>query len=307
MITGQELALVEQTLREALASEVGLLKMASEHIIRSGGKRLRPMVLLLSFRAVGGQDLEQAVPMAAAMELLHTASLVHDDINDQGEMRRGQVTVNARWGNSLALLIGDFVFVKLLDLLVGQNARVMRIMADCCTAIVEGETLQMLHQGDTDMDDALYLRIVGLKTAALFEACGALGGVLGGGTEQEIAALGEYGMKLGIAFQIRDDTLDLIGEENAMGKPVRVDLDQGSLSLAVLHALKHTKGVLETLRSGDQARVVRMLSDTGALDYAAQRARTYAEEAIASLSVLPPSEARNELRRLADYAVVRDQ
>lgn len=307
MITGQELALVERALRDLLASDVDLLSTAGELLVNAGGKRFRPTVLLLAYRASGGQDIRQAVPLAAAVELLHTASLVHDDINDQSELRRGQATVNARWGNNLALLVGDFVFVRLLSLLADCGARVIRILGDCCTSIVEGETLQMLHRGDWHMDEALYLQIVRKKTASLFSACGQLGAVLAAATEEHIAALCAYGENLGIAFQIQDDTLDLVGEQESLGKPVYLDLEGGTASLAVLYALEHTKDAAEVLRTGDQVRVVRMLHDHSALDYAAQRARAFAEQAISALSVLPESEARSELRRLADYAVVRDR
>ena len=307
MITGQELALVESALRDVLSSDVDLLCTAGELVIRSGGKRLRPTVVLLAYRASGGQDIRQAVPLATAVELVHTASLVHDDINDQSELRRGQATVNARWGSGLALLVGDFVFVRLLSLLAECGSRAIQILGDCCTSIVEGETLQMLHQGDWHMDEALYLQIVRRKTASLFSACGQLGAVIAGGTEEQIAALSAYGENLGIAFQIQDDTLDLVGQQEILGKPVFLDLDQGNASLAILHALQHAKGAAEILRTGDKARVVRMLHDHGALDYAAQKARTFAERAISALSVLPASEARSELRRLADYAVIRDR
>lgn len=307
MITGQELALVESALRDLLASDVDLLSTAGALLIGAGGKRLRPTVLLLAYRACGGQDIRQAVPLATAVELLHTASLVHDDINDQSELRRGQATVNARWGNSLALLVGDFVFVRLLSLLAECGARAIRILGDCCTSIVEGETLQMLHRGDWHMDEALYLQIVRKKTASLFSACGQLGAVVAGATEEQIAALSSYGENLGIAFQIQDDTLDLVGEQENLGKPVYLDLEGGTASLAVLHALAHTKDAAEVLRTGDQARVVRMLHQHGALDYAAQKARAFAEQAISALSVLPELEARSELRRLADYVVVRDR
>ncbi len=307
MITGQELALVESALRDLLASDVDLLSTAGALLIGAGGKRLRPTVLLLAYRACGGQDIRQAVPLATAVELLHTASLVHDDINDQSELRRGQATVNARWGNSLALLVGDFVFVRLLSLLAECGARAIRILGDCCTSIVEGETLQMLHRGDWHMDEALYLQIVRKKTASLFSACGQLGAVVAGATEEQIAALSSYGENLGIAFQIQDDTLDLVGEQENLGKPVYLDLEGGTASLAVLHALAHTKDAAEILRTGDQARVVRMLHQHGALDYAAQKARAFAEQAISALSVLPELEARSELRRLADYVVVRDR
>jgi octaprenyl-diphosphate synthase len=302
----RELALVESGLRNALSSDVDLLRIAADLLVRSGGKRLRPTVLLLACHAVGGTGA-RAVPLATAVELLHTASLVHDDINDKSELRRGQATINARWGNGLALLVGDFVFVRLLGLLATCSPRAIQILGDCCTAVVEGETLQMLHRGDWGMGEALYLDIVAKKTASLFAACGELGAVAAGGTEEQIAALAEYGENLGVAFQIQDDTLDLVGEQETLGKPVCLDLEQGSASLAVLYALARIVGAVDILRGGEQAQVREMLQDSGALAYAAQRARAFVERALSALAVLPDSQARDELRRLADYVVLRER
>jgi geranylgeranyl pyrophosphate synthase len=307
MIAAGELDLVEDALREAIESDITLLAKASGHIVRSGGKRLRPKIVLLSYKAVGGDSIRQAVPLATAVELLHTASLVHDDINDKSELRRGQATINARWGNGLALLVGDFVFVRLLGLLATCSPRAIQILGDCCTAVVEGETLQMLHRGDWGMGEALYLDIVAKKTASLFAACGELGAVAAGGTEEQIAALAEYGENLGVAFQIQDDTLDLVGEQETLGKPVCLDLEQGSASLAVLYALARVVGAVDILRGGEQAQVREMLQDSGALAYAAQRARAFVERALSALAVLPDSQARDELRRLADYVVLRER
>ena len=298
--------MVEDALRGAVASSVSLLSRASEHIIRSGGKRLRPRVVLLSYKAAGGKDISRAVPLAAAVELLHTASLIHDDINDRSDMRRGQATVNARWGDSLALLAGDFMFIKLLSLIAAFDSRVIRVLADSCTAIVEGETLQMLHLGDTGMTEEAYLAIVVQKTAALFSACGKLGGLLAGGTEDQVRALKDYGLNMGIAFQIRDDTLDLVGKRDKLGKPVANDLEQGKMSLATLFTLKSSKRAREVLFSNDAAQAIQLLRHTGALEYAMLKAREYSERAKKALSILPGSEAKAALSKLADFAVARD-
>ena len=307
MITADELNLVEDVLRKAVISDIDLLSMASDHLIRSGGKRLRPRLVLLSYRAIGGKNISRVVPLAAAVELLHTASLIHDDINDHSDMRRGQETVNARWGNSLALLVGDFVFVRLLNLIVGFDSRVIQVLADCCTAIVEGETLQILHLGDIGMTEAAYLAIVTQKTASLFSACGELGCLLAEGTEDQISALKDYGLNLGIAFQIRDDTLDLVGKSDTLGKPVASDLGQGKMGLATLFALRGPEGARQVLFSKDPAQATQLLRDTGALEYAMLKAREYAARAKEALSILPGSEAKAELARLTDFAFARDQ
>ena len=307
MITADELNLVERTLGQAISSDVELLFSASTHVIRSGGKRLRPAIVLLAYKAAGGTDISQAVPLAAAVELLHTASLVHDDINDQSNLRRGQVTVNAQWGDSLALLIGDFIFVRLLQLIAGFDPRAIRVLADCCTSIIEGETLQVLHLRDLSLTQETYLQIVTRKTAELFSACSELGAFVGGGTKETILALGEYGLNLGIAFQIRDDTLDWIGKEADLGKPIASDLEQGKMSLATIYALEQSDRARTVLFSEDGSRALRLLQEVGALDYAMQKCQEYSEKAQASLAFMPESEAKAELLRLAEYAVTRNR
>ena len=306
MILGDELNLVENLLRRAAASEVELLAKASEYIILSGGKRLRPRVVLLSFTAAGGEDTSLVVPLAAAVELLHTASLVHDDINDRSDVRRGQATVNAQWGNGLALLTGDFMFIGLLKLIAAFDSRIVEIVADSCMALVEGEALQMLSLGDMEMTEETYFRIVGQKTASLFSACAELGAIMAEGAEQEVAALKEYGFCLGTAFQIRDDTLDLVGRSDTLGKPVASDSKQGKLTLASLFALGTSEQARDILSSRDPRLVVHMLRDTGAIDYAMRTAVEYAEKAKRALGVLPGSEARTGLLGLADFVVARE-
>jgi len=307
VITDEELDLVEDALRRAVVSNVSLLARASEHILLSGGKRIRPAVVLLSYKATGGQDTSRAVPLAAAVELLHTASLIHDDINDCSDIRRGHATVNARWGNGLALLAGDFMFIKLLNLIAAFDYRVIRIVADSCTALVEGETLQTLSLGDLGMTEETYLRIVGQKTASLFSACAELGAVTAGASEQHIASLKEYGFQLGTAFQIRDDTLDVVSKRDRLGKPVAGDLRQGKMSLATLFAVRRWEGAREVLFSNDAAQAVELLQDIGAIEYAMVKAREYSERAKAALSALAGSAAKAALFDLADFAVARDR
>ena len=307
MITAKELNLVERTLGQALSSDIGLLRSASSHVIRSGGKRLRPTVVLLSYQAVGGQDISQAVPLAAAVELLHTASLVHDDINDQSNLRRGQATVNAQWGDGLALLVGDFIFVRLLQLIAGFAPRAIRVLADCCTSIVEGETLQMLHLRDLSLTEETYLKIVTRKTADLFSTCSELGAFLGGGSEEVIQALKEYGLYLGIAFQMRDDALDWVGTQADLGKPIANDLQQGKMSLSTIYALRQSDRAKDVLFGSDRSRALHLLQEVGALDYAILKCQEYSEKAQASLAVLEKSEPKTELLKLAEYVVLRDR
>jgi len=305
MITARELGLVERGLKDAVASQVDVLAVASEHIIGSGGKRFRPKLVLLAYKAAGGQDTTAAVPVAVAVELLHTASLVHDDINDHSDLRRGRASVNARWGNGLALLIGDFVFVRLLDLIAGCEKRVVQVISECCTAIVEGETLQMVHLGDPLLSEADYLRVVELKTARLFAACATLGGIVAGASPDCVDALTHYGLSLGMAFQIRDDVLDVIGDQEDLGKPIDNDLAQGKMSLATIHAMQQLAQANGTPTSDILPAETDLLVHTGALEYATQKAKAYAREAQRALAKLSESQARQELFDLADYAVAR--
>ncbi len=305
MIIAKALESVEDVLRGIVKSDVGLLSKASGHVLLSGGKRLRPRLVLLSYEAIGKKNPSPAVPAAAAVELIHTASLIHDDINDKSDMRRGEETINARWGNSLALLAGDFVFIKFLKLLCAFDSTVIRILSDACADLVEGETLQMLNGQDGKMDEQLYLMIASRKTASLFSACAELGAVVAGGTAGQVASLKKYGHNLGIAFQIRDDILDLVGKKGDLGKPVANDLKQGKMSLPILFVLNRSAREREYLLTQGKTQVIELLQKSGALDYAMQRAKEYSCRAQEALSSLAESEARAGLHRLADYAVTR--
>jgi octaprenyl-diphosphate synthase len=298
-------ALVEQMLDQAIESQVNLLYVASGHVIRAGGKRMRPRLVMLAYAAVGGSDPSQAVPVAAAMELLHTASLVHDDINDHSDLRRGRATVNARWGNSAALLAGDFLFSKVMKLACEFDVRIIRLLANTCLKIIEGETRQMLCLGDLAMDEETYLTIVREKTASLFAACTESGGILAAAPAHQIEALATYGLNLGIAFQIRDDALDCLGKPDELGKPVAADLRQKIVNLAVLQAVSKSGRFRELLLAGDIDPALELLHDMGCLEYALARAHEYAQRAKEALSTLPGSDARVELLDLADFAVSR--
>ncbi len=299
------LALVDEILLRTVRSDVAILSQTSRRVVRAGGKRLRPRVLLDAYLALEGQDVARAAPVAAAVELLHTASLIHDDINDHSALRRGQPSVNAELGDSLALLMGDFIFVHFIDLLADFDPTVIRVLSRCCIDIVEGETREMLHWGDVDTDEQTYLAVVAQKTGSLLSAAARLGGILAGGTEAQVEALAGYGLHLGLAFQIRDDLLDFVGNDSALGKPVAEDLGQGKVTLAPIRALQVSPGGFACLMSGDWGRVGDLLRRTGALDYAMHVARAQVHEAKAALQLLAPSDAREELSALADLAVQR--
>ncbi len=263
-------------------------------------------------KAVGKNTLivvvgrERDVP---GVDLLHTPSLVHDDINDQSAMRRRQATINARWGNRLALLTGDFLFVKLLGLIAGFDSRVIHLLADSCHIRVEGEALQIqaLTRGNAGMTPQLCLRIVKQKTASLFSACAELGGLLAEGRKPPVTALRNYGLNLGMAFQIRDDTLDLTDNGEDPRKPATGDLEQDKMILAALSALERSARAREVLVPTDSPRPIEQLSDAWALEYALETAREYSDRPRKTLSVLPGSEATATLCELVDLAVARNQ
>jgi geranylgeranyl pyrophosphate synthase len=298
--------LVEQELDRVIGSRVDLLTEASGHIIRAGGKRIRPQIVLLAYTAAGGQNVSCATPLAAAVELIHTASLIHDDINDRSGLRRGCPTVNARWGNTAALLTGDFIFGKLMKLIGSFDARIIQVLANACVNIVEGETRQMLTLGDFDMTEETYLEIVRQKTASLFAASAEAGGIMGQAVEQVVRALAAYGLNLGMAFQIKDDALDYVGRSDRLGKPVALDLAQGKISLPIIAALKKTDRIKSALRTQNAQEVAQLLQETGALAYAMDRAQEHARKAQEAVSVIPYSEARATLYQMADFAVARD-
>lgn len=322
-LTKDGLRAIEDLLLSSIDSEVDLLNDASRHILSSGGKHLRPHVALLSYLAAGGEDLMEAVSMAAAIEMVHTATLVHDDINDHALLRRGRPSVHARWGRTFALLTGDYMFAKVYELMAPYGATYNIIMARACTQLVEGETLQAVSAKAGTIDRETYKRIVALKTASLFEGAAKMGALLGGGDERVVGALSDYAYNLGIAFQLVDDILDVIGDPAAMGKPIGTDLAQGRGAFV---AQPNGKTIL-SLHAGDGAavaeveavatdepadeadpiaRMMAKLRTSGAIEAARLQALEVIDRARRALDDVPPSAARDELLSLTDDVINRD-
>lgn len=309
----RELLAVEKQLNDVVCSEVGLLQDASQHIIVSGGKRIRPRLTMLAYLAAGGKDLSAVIPLAAAVELVHTATLVHDDINDHSLTRRGKITVHARWGRTFALLTGDYLFSKVYELMAPYGPQYNVLMAGACVELVEGETLQAAAAKAGTIDQETYKRIITLKTASLFEASAKMGALLAGGDERTVAALGEYARNLGLAFQIVDDVLDIMGDPETMGKPTGNDLVQGAGAIVAQNGKKthHQAAIAEkgTTTAGDdplQAMMAR-LRESGAVEVARMQAQEMARRAHQALGQVPPSPARDELAILVDLVVDREQ
>lgn len=311
----EDMAAVDALIRRRLASDVALVNQVAEYIVGAGGKRLRPMLLLLAARALGhrGPDAHQ---LAAVVEFIHTATLLHDDVVDESDLRRGRRTANAVFGNAASVLVGDFLYSRSFQLMVElDRTEVMRILADTTNRIAEGEVLQLLHVRNPDTDEAAYLRVVERKTAVLFAAATRLGALLAGADAATCDAMHEYGLNLGYAFQIADDVLDYAADAEALGKNLGDDLAEGKATLPLIHAITHgddaTRARLrDAVEHGDVAampHVVAAIRATGGLDYSRDKAREFADAAMRALAGLPDNDATAALRGLAVHAVERDR
>jgi octaprenyl-diphosphate synthase len=285
---------VESAMYNVVNSDIEVLRDASRHILQAGGKRVRPRLSILTYLACGGTDLEYAAAPAAAVELMHTASVVHDDINDHGVVRRGRPSVNAIWGRTFALLTGDFLFTAVYQLMAPYGS-LNKILADAATALVEGETLQAYSVKNNQFTRENYIRIISLKTAALFRSATELGALLAGANDTTVKAMADYGYNIGLAFQIVDDILDIVGDETTLGKTSGIDLAQGRGFAAVNDA---AADMFDTIKQ-------KMLSGNR-LEEARAQALALSEMAIMQLDVLPDSAARTELIDIAHKVVNRD-
>lgn len=323
-LAATDMAAVDALVRCRLASDVVLVNQLAGYIIGAGGKRLRPMLLLLAAAALGKQDSSDtdasvgadAHQLAAVIEFIHTSTLLHDDVVDESDLRRGRRTANAVWGNAASVLVGDFLYSRSFQMMVELDRMpVMRILADTTNRIAEGEVLQLLHVRNPDTDEATYLGVIERKTAVLFAAATRLGALLAGADAATCDALHDYGLNLGYAFQIADDVLDYSADEAALGKHLGDDLAEGKATLPLIHAIVHadeaTRAVLrQAISDGDAAQmpaVMAAIASAGSLDYSLARASDYARAAEQALDVLPENPHVAALRGLARYAVNRDR
>lgn len=308
-----DLQRVDDVIRARLDSGVALVRQVADYIIGGGGKRLRPALLLLSAQATGYRG-ESRFELAAVIEFIHTATLLHDDVVDESRMRRGRGTANAMFGNAAAVLVGDFLYSRAFQMMVSADSmRVMGVLADATNTIAEGEVLQLMNCHDASVDESRYLEVVRRKTAKLFEAAARLGGVLGGVPPLLEEALASYGMHLGTAFQLVDDVLDYSGDEGTIGKSLGDDLAEGKPTLPLIRALtvgspQQAAVVRQAIEAGgrdDFSQVLRAINATGALEYAHLIARREAEAAQRALQALSPSAAKQSLLELAAFSVTR--
>ena len=312
-LAAADMAAVDALIRTRLASDVVLINQIADHIVSAGGKRLRPMLVLLAGRACGAMSADHH-QLAAIIEFIHTSTLLHDDVVDESDLRRGRSTANALWGNAPSVLVGDFLYSRSFQLMVElDRMEVMRVLADTTNRIAEGEVLQLLHVHNPDTDEATYLRVIERKTAVLFAAGTQLGALASGMDAVTQMKLYDYGMNLGYAFQIADDVLDYTADAADLGKNLGDDLAEGKATLPLIHAMRHSDStVRERLRTivadGDGAAMPEVLAAihaTAGLEYSQRRAMEYAKAAERALDGLDENDAVAALRGLAQYAVER--
>lgn len=305
---------VNLVIRQQLHSDVALVSQISEYIINAGGKRIRPVLVLLMANAYGYQG-KQHYDLAAIVEFIHTATLLHDDVVDESSMRRGRQTANALFGNAASVLVGDFLYSRAFQMMVNINSmQIMQILADATNVIAEGEVLQLLNMHDPDVTEERYLEVIRCKTAKLFEAAAEIGALISGATSTQIAAAGEYGRSLGTAFQLIDDVLDYSGKAEEIGKNVGDDLREGKPTLPLIYLMKHGTPeeqalVRACIEEGDESKfdaILHAITHSGALDYTKNAADQAAKSAALAIQDLPNSEFKQALNDLAYLAVNRN-
>ncbi|MFZ6772069.1 octaprenyl diphosphate synthase [Undibacterium sp. SXout7W] len=308
------MAAVNQVIRSKLHSDVALVNQIAEYIISAGGKRIRPVLVLLVANAYSyrGQHHHE---LAAIVEFIHTATLLHDDVVDESSLRRGRQTANAMFGNAASVLVGDFLYSRAFQMMVSINSmRVMEILADATNVIAEGEVLQLINMHDPDVTEERYLQVIRSKTAKLFEAAAQVGALIAGANETQIDAAGEYGRSIGTAFQLIDDVLDYSGNANDIGKNVGDDLREGKPTLPLIYLMKNgnpeQKELVRTcIEQGDESKFDEILSaitSSGALEYTKNEAIAAAQRASAAIADLPESQYKQALLALSKFAVDRN-
>lgn len=316
-IIGNDLRLVEEQFKKDLASDVPLIRKVGEYVLSSGGKRIRPAMVLLAARLCNYTGT-QAIPLASVVEFIHTATLLHDDVVDSATLRRGQASANTLWGNEASVLIGDFLFSKSFSLMVAAGSLdILRVMSQATTQIAEGEVLQLLYTGDLDLSEERYIGVVRAKTAVLLSAACQCGAILGKVPSEQEQALADFGMELGIAFQLMDDLLDYTASEADFGKSIGHDLEEGKMTLPLIHTLRQCsleeREQIAAVVAKDQVSVddfglvAALVRHYGGIDYTVQRARDCVAACQRHLDLFPDSDCKRALLELAEYVVTRNR
>ncbi|AGB80741.1 geranylgeranyl pyrophosphate synthase [Serratia sp. FGI94] len=309
------MAAVNATILEQLNSDVTLINQLGYYIISGGGKRIRPMIAVLAARALHSEG-DKHITIAALIEFIHTATLLHDDVVDESDMRRGKATANAAFGNAASVLVGDFIYTRAFQMMTSlESLRVLALMSEAVNVIAEGEVLQLMNVNDPDISEESYMRVIYSKTARLFEAAAQSSAILSGATPEQEQALQDYGRYLGTAFQLIDDLLDYSADGSTLGKNTGDDLNEGKPTLPLLHAMHNgnpeqaamIRGAIEQGNGRHLLEpVLAAMEQCGSLAYTRQRAEEEADKAISALEALPPSEYRTALEGLAHLAVQRE-
>jgi octaprenyl-diphosphate synthase len=313
----EDLEKIEREFARHVQSRVELIPQIGRYIQTSGGKRVRPALLLMAAR-LAGYTGDRAVLYGSVVEFIHTATLVHDDIIDDSDLRRGRLAVHSRWGNDITVLLGDYLYIKSMGLALTQDSlEIIRLLCDVTLRMIEGELYQLTKTGDVDIREEEHFEIIRRKTAFLFGGCAQIGGLLGGVTREQEEALREYGFNLGIAFQLVDDLLDFTADETALGKPIGSDLREGKVTLPVIYLLQRTDGAASALvreivqtreiTSEQWRQLASLLREHRALEAAYLTAADYASRAKRCLDAFPPTREREALMALPDYVLSRDR
>ncbi|MFH1079968.1 MAG: polyprenyl synthetase family protein [Pseudomonadota bacterium] len=298
-----------------LRSEIDLIPEIIQHLISSGGKRFRPLLLLICSDLCGYRG-QKCYALSAVIEFIHTATLLHDDVIDKAETRRGKVSANNLWGNAASVLVGDFLYSKAFKLMADEdNPAVIRLISAATNVMSEGEVFQLVKCGDIDITEAEYLTIIEKKTSILMSAACASGAILGNATQKQIDALARFGLRLGSAFQITDDTLDYIAREEEFGKAIGKDLEEGKMTLPLIHTLKHCtsaekdriKKIIESKSANENAvrEIMTIINRYDGISTALNKAGEYIDEGKASLGIFADSEAKTALFTVADFIMER--
>lgn len=313
-LTAPDMAAVNTTILDQLNSDVVLINQLGHYIISGGGKRIRPMIAVLVARALNYQG-NKHITVAALIEFIHTATLLHDDVVDESDMRRGKATANAAFGNAASVLVGDYIYTRSFQMMTSlESLRVLTLMAAATNVIAEGEVLQLMNCNNPDITEENYMQVIYSKTARLFEAASQSAAVLADASEKQELALQNYGRYLGTAFQLIDDLLDYSSDGTTLGKNTGDDLNEGKPTLPLLHAMhngtpEQTAMIRQAIEQGNGRHllepVLLAMQQCGSLDYTRQRAEEEADKAIASLQILPDSDYRQALEGLAHIAVQR--
>ncbi len=314
-LIGEDLKNVELQFKKDLQSDVPLIRKVGEYVLSSGGKRIRPALLLLAAKLCGYSG-DRHVPLASVVEFIHTATLLHDDVVDNANLRRGLASANTLWGNEASVLVGDFLFSKSFSLMVADgDLNILRILSGATTKIAEGEVLQLVCTSDLEITEERYIEVVRCKTAVLLAAACQAGAILGAADPKQEQALADFGMDLGIAFQIVDDTLDYVASETEFGKSIGHDLEEGKITLPLIQVLKSctdkerekiaTIIEKETMDRSDFQKVFEMVGRYGGIDYAVATAQRYMKQATDALAIFPDSTAKHAFVDLANYVITR--